>query len=69
MPNRRPGVPVPGLPNFLLRRRNDADKPKEKNMSENITPETENEDIEVVAHREDEEAEAGSCIINHSHEM
>lgn len=37
-------------------------------MSENITPETENEDIEVVAHREDEEAEAG-CIVNHSAEM
>ncbi len=37
-------------------------------MPENTNPETENEDIEVVAHSEDEEAEAG-CVVNHSHEL
>ncbi|MFJ8163712.1 hypothetical protein ACIRBY_22680 [Streptomyces sp. NPDC096136] len=40
-------------------------------MSENINPEaeTENEDIEVVAHSEDGVVDSGACIINHSHEM
>ncbi|MET8294436.1 hypothetical protein ACGFY6_20050 [Streptomyces sp. NPDC048387] len=41
-------------------------------MSENINPETEteNEDIEVVAHSEDGVSDAGGgCIVNNSHEM
>ncbi|GAA0290097.1 hypothetical protein GCM10010302_30730 [Streptomyces polychromogenes] len=40
-------------------------------MSENINPEaeTENEDIEVVAHSEDGISDGGGCVINNSHEM
>lgn len=40
-------------------------------MSENINPEaeTENEDVEVVAHSEVGVSDGGACIINHSHEM
>ncbi|MER6349378.1 hypothetical protein ACWC10_32355 [Streptomyces sp. NPDC001595] len=39
-------------------------------MSENTNPQPieDNEDIEVVAHSEDEEAEAG-CIVNNSSDL